>query len=399
MAFIWKDKKSGSWYLDYTPEGGRRVRKRVGKSKQAAQMALKKVEYDLSFALSGVTTPNITLKDFFERYEQAMKPKLRPKSWARYRAIIDHFRKFSGGDWNKLKLQQLTREQFEQYVAWRKTGGSAFLEKNGNGARGAKSKTVNTELDILASIFNKAVEWKCIPSNPAKSIRRLKEDDRKPFRFFSLEEIELLRLVASLLDEKVGKDRIDAEIDSFKATHPELDLEVPETGETERKSTRWLRHGPIIVDFLLTTGVRESELLSLEWSWLDLKRKVVSLRRRSNWSPKGTERDIGLKDDIVKALKAIPRIEGQPRVFLGWNDNPLPARTFERGIQRLIKRCGIKAATLHDFRHTFASHLAMASVPLPTIQQILGHKDIQTVMIYAHLSPSHIQESVTALPF
>jgi site-specific recombinase XerD len=65
----------------------------------------------------------------------------------------------------------------------------------------------------------------------------------------------------------------------------------------------------------------------------------------------------------------------------------------------LIHLCRIPPATLHDFRHTFASHLAMAGVPLPTLQKLLGHRDIQTVMIYAHLSPSHIHQSVEALPF
>ena len=49
MAFIWKDHKSGSWYVDYTPSGGRRTRKRIGQSKQAAQLALKEIEYQLSF--------------------------------------------------------------------------------------------------------------------------------------------------------------------------------------------------------------------------------------------------------------------------------------------------------------------------------------------------------------
>ncbi len=47
MAFIWKDKKTGTWYLDYTPPSGKRVRERIGKSKQAASLALKDIEYKL----------------------------------------------------------------------------------------------------------------------------------------------------------------------------------------------------------------------------------------------------------------------------------------------------------------------------------------------------------------
>ena len=137
----------------------------------------------------------------------------------------------------------------------------------------------------------------------------------------------------------------------------------------------------------------------MEGSWLALKRGVVSYHRRSNWVPKGSERDIALKPELIKKLKALPRIAGQPRVFLDWQNKPIPPRTFERGIQKLIRQTRIAPASLHDFRHTFASHLAMAGVPLPTIQQLLGHKDIQTVMIYAHLSPGHLHQSVAALLF
>ena len=60
MAFVWKDRKSGTWYLDYTPPGGKRTRKRVGKSKQAADRALKQVEYQIAFDRAGVATPDVT---------------------------------------------------------------------------------------------------------------------------------------------------------------------------------------------------------------------------------------------------------------------------------------------------------------------------------------------------
>ncbi len=57
MAFIWQEKKTKTWNLDYTPPGGKRRRKRMGKSKQAAQLALKEVEYQLSFDSAGVSVP------------------------------------------------------------------------------------------------------------------------------------------------------------------------------------------------------------------------------------------------------------------------------------------------------------------------------------------------------
>ena len=78
MAFIWRDNKSATWYLDYTPPGGRRMRKRIGKSKQAAGLALKEIEYQLSFDRAGVSTPDLSMGDFFARYEETARPTLRP---------------------------------------------------------------------------------------------------------------------------------------------------------------------------------------------------------------------------------------------------------------------------------------------------------------------------------
>ncbi|NQY75475.1 MAG: tyrosine-type recombinase/integrase [Candidatus Margulisbacteria bacterium] len=50
-------------------------------------------------------------------------------------------------------------------------------------------------------------------------------------------------------------------------------------------------------------------------------------------------------------------------------------------------------------RHTYASHLVMRGVSLRIIRDLLGHSKISTTMIYAYLSPEHIQEAVASLPY
>lgn len=403
MAFIWKDKSSGTWYVDYTPPGNKRVRKRIGKSKQAANLALKQIEYQLSFDRAGITTPDASLSEFLVRYQEATEPRIRPVSWKRYRAIIEHFTTFLGPHWETLKLNQISREKIQSYVAWRRKGNGAFpLKINENGR--VKAKTINTEISFLATMLNQAVDWGAIGRNPAKGVPRLKEDDRKPFRFFSLEEIELIRLVAGLLDAQATRRAIHESVSQFYKKHPDLDrsgspLHSANGARLDEPVVSWLNNGGLIVDFLLTTGSRKDEVLSLQWSWLDFQRKTVSYRRRADWHPKGAERDIGIQPVLVKALKKLPRGDGQSRVFLDSHGKPIPGRTFERNIRRLIDLARLPSATIHDFRHTFASHLAMQGVPLPTIQKLMGHKNIMTLMIYAHLSESHIQQSVNALPF
>jgi len=55
--------------------------------------------------------------------------------------------------------------------------------------------------------------------------------------------------------------------------------------------------------------------------------------------------------------------------------------------------------TLHVLRHTFASQLAIAGVPLRDIQELMGHQSFQTTLQYAHLSEEHIKKQVLRLPF
>ncbi len=65
---------------------------------------------------------------------------------------------------------------------------------------------------------------------------------------------------------------------------------------------------------------------------------------------------------------------------------------------KIARKAGIAGLTkIHTLRHTFASHLVMNGVDLPTVKRLMGHTDIQTTMIYAHLAPEHLSDAVNKL--
>jgi integrase len=74
-----------------------------------------------------------------------------------------------------------------------------------------------------------------------------------------------------------------------------------------------------------------------------------------------------------------------------------PYRSFRSAFELAVRKAGLENFTFHDLRHTFASRLVMAGVDLPTVKELMGHKDITMTLRYTHLSSDHKQRAVRAL--
>lgn len=98
--------------------------------------------------------------------------------------------------------------------------------------------------------------------------------------------------------------------------------------------------------------------------------------------------------DVYEALGEMRRVRGF--VF------PMPEdqwihRVTLNAIHRICKRTGVRPISWHILRYTFASHLTMEGIPIPVIQQLLGHASIVMTMRYTHLSPSKLNEAIAVL--
>ena len=130
------------------------------------------------------------------------------------------------------------------------------------------------------------------------------------------------------------------------------------------------------------TGMRWGEQFSLEWSQVDLKRKIIRLTKTKN----GSARNVPLNAVALEVLKqqkeAVVHEAGDP-VF----PRPGPRSDCRWWFEPALSEVKISEYTWHNNRHTFCSWLAMAGVSTREIQVLAGHKTITMAARYAHLSP------------
>ena len=108
-----------------------------------------------------------------------------------------------------------------------------------------------------------------------------------------------------------------------------------------------------------------------------------------------------LGDFVVGGLHLLDEMKAADEINREqWGGLITPLQFAEFVTRNAAKAAGIESLTkVHTLRHTFASHLVMKGVDLPTVKKLMGHSDIQTTMVYAHLAPDHLAEAVDRLEF
>ena len=133
------------------------------------------------------------------------------------------------------------------------------------------------------------------------------------------------------------------------------------------------------------------EVWALTWRDIDLQRGFITLMDTKNQDP----RSIPLRGHALELLKEKSKVRrlDTNRLFPS-KKNPLNSFDFRAPFVRALKEAGIEDFRWHDLRHSCASYLAMEGVPMRTIAEILGHRTLQMVQRYTHLSPEHLAEAV-----
>ncbi len=144
----------------------------------------------------------------------------------------------------------------------------------------------------------------------------------------------------------------------------------------------------LVLQLLYSSGLRVSELVNLKPSDLDFNENI-------GWVREGK----GKKDRLfVFSEKLSKKLNKSINKHQSWNYlfspiSPLTTRNIQKIVQKTARKAGIdKSVHPHTLRHSFATHLLDAGVDIRKIQELLGHSNISTTMIYTHISTEELKK-------
>ncbi|HUM93563.1 MAG TPA: site-specific integrase [Candidatus Competibacter sp.] len=150
---------------------------------------------------------------------------------------------------------------------------------------------------------------------------------------------------------------------------------------------------PVVV-LALSTGMRSGEIMSLEWRDVDLTRGWLTLRDTKN----GERRGVTLTGKALELLRQHAKVRrlDTPLLWPG-KEHPEKPMDLRQPWEKALKQAAIADFRFHDLRHSAASYLAINGASLDEIADVLGHKTLNMVQRYAHLSESHKTGVVAAM--
>lgn len=149
-----------------------------------------------------------------------------------------------------------------------------------------------------------------------------------------------------------------------------------------------------IVVMALSTGARKNEIMSLRWPDVNLKLGHITLHDTKN----GERRTIPLQGHALELVKELSKVRSlQTDLLFPSRRNKKKPLEIQNIWNDAITTAGIKDFRFHDLRHSAASYLAMNGASLAEIAEVLGHKTLQMVKRYAHLSEAHTSKVVAAM--
>jgi len=342
---IFRRSDNGLWVgsLNVGWREGKRVRSSFyGKTRREVQDKMQAAQQAMQQGLEP-TRERLTVEAFLQDWIESTRQTVRPSTWRRYEQIarqklIPHI--------GHVPLHRLTPSHVEQMM-------KALTEQ------GAAVRSVLHVRAVLRSALSRAQRHGLIVRNAA-ALADPPQVKRREVQALSPDEVR--SLLANLEDDPLG---------------------------------------PLYV-VAISTGMRQGELLGLQWSDIDLERGTATVRRalqrvdgKLQTVETKTDRSrrevplTGLAVEALRQLKRRPIQSAAGYVFTSSTGAPLDGTNVTKRLQSRLAAAGLPRVTFHALRHTTASLLLAKGVHPRVVMELLGHSQISLTMnTYSHVIPS-----------
>jgi len=254
---------------------------------------------------------------------------------------------FKKNNREEFALEKVTPSDVREYRSYLQNG------------QGFKATTVNRKLASLSSLMNWGIESGRIFSNPAAKMKYVKQAVQSPKWLDKNEQYALQRAM-------------------------EKDVQLAQLRYPKRWVTR--RRDMSIVTFMLNTGLRLSETISLKLDDLEISERKGQVLVRQGKGNK--ERVVPLNADAREALNEWLKVRPVTKCSRLWlsvesaTDEGLTGRAVQRVLKRYGQDADIEKLTPHILRHSFAKNLTNKGVGIEKVAQLLSHGNLNTTQIY-----------------
>ena len=243
------------------------------------------------------------------------------------------------------KPEDISATNLNSYMLW--------MEKENLSAA-----TVSRRIAALRSFFQYLIDEGRIRENPSAGLKPPKVEKKAP-TILSVEEVDRL-------------------------------LAQPNT-----KTLKGLRDRAML-ELLYATGIRVSELISLQLSDIDLKRGYMVCRKevRERWIPFGESANKALTVYLDHARDVFLKGVESSLLFTNVSGTAMSRQGFWKILKKYAADAGIEGdITPHTLRHSFAMHLLQNGADLKNVQEMLGHSDISTTAVYTSIDIGRLRQA------
>ena len=267
---------------------------------------------------------------------------------------------------NRLKLQRYANNTIKSYCSYTQV----FLEQ---------MEKYNRLDEIPISEIELFINRKVIQENISASYQRsLVGSIKKAFELVENQKIELNYLYPK---RKVNK------LPTFFSQEEVRNL---------LNATENLKHKAILTT-IYSCGLRLSELINLKITDIKSESDLLLIRQ----SKGNKDRIVALPDKLLELLREYYKVY-QPKDFLfeGLKGMQYSDRSVQLILKNALNKSGvISKGSVHTLRHSYATHLIKSGIDVRVVQELLGHNDIRTTMIYTHITDVDKKNTPSPLDF